>query len=70
MENAGSIGIAGGAIALSLVDMLVMKGILTEEDRSTVLDEAQSRIAAFAMDQDAATAARIISSMHGFSTGA
>ena len=70
MEHADAIAIAGGAIALSLIDTLVMKGIITAEDRSTILDEAQRRIYGFGSDQAAANAARILSSIHGFSAGA
>jgi len=70
MENADAIAIAGGALALSLIDTLVLKKIITAEDRQSILDDAQRRLVPYGIDQAAGNAARILTSMRGFSAGA
>ncbi len=63
MENANSIAIAGGAVAVALIDRLVAGRILSASDARGVLTEAQRRLEPFVMNSDAAAAARIVSDL-------
>lgn len=55
-----SIAIAGGALAVSLVDALIERDVLSAEDGKYLLMRAQDRLIPFLDNPDAARAARII----------
>jgi hypothetical protein len=58
-----AIAIAGGAIAIALLDNLIERGVLTTENGRDVLAEAQRRLVPFTDNADVANAGRIISSL-------
>jgi hypothetical protein len=58
-----AIAIAGGAIAIALIDNLIERGVLTTENGRDVLAEAQRRLAPFTSNADATEADRIISKL-------
>jgi hypothetical protein len=55
--------IAGGAIAIALIDNLIERGVLTTQSARDVLAEAQRRVVPFTSNADATEAARIISKL-------
>jgi len=55
-----SIAIAGGAVAISLIDALIEQSILSAEDGADVLMRAQDRLIPHLKNPDAALAANII----------
>jgi polyhydroxyalkanoate synthesis regulator phasin len=56
-----AVAIAGGAIAIALIDNLIERGVLTTQNGRDVLAEAQRRLAPFGHTADATEAVRIIS---------
>jgi hypothetical protein len=56
-----AIAIAGGAIAIALLDNLIERGVLTTENGRDVLAEAQRRLVAFTNNADVSEADRVIS---------
>lgn len=57
-----SVAIAGGAIAVALIDNLVRQNLLTPET-GAILTDAQARLQPFLTSPDAVEAARIISGL-------
>jgi hypothetical protein len=55
-----SIAIAGGAVAVSLIDALIERKILSAEDGQYILMRAQDRLVPHLENPDAARASRII----------
>ncbi len=47
-NKANATGIAGGAIALALIDVLVSRGDLSRDDAKSILSAALSRVSAYA----------------------
>jgi hypothetical protein len=56
-----AIAIAGGAIAIALLDNLIERGVLTSENGRDVFAEAQRRLVPFTDNADVTEAERIIS---------
>jgi hypothetical protein len=57
MTTDRSFAIAGGAIAASLLDLLVQRGVIEKEDASTVIERARARLVILSReDRDAAQA--------------
>jgi hypothetical protein len=64
MINANAIAIAGGAVAASLVDALIDKGLLTEDEAASVRARALQLLTPYTMTSgDAEAACRIITDM-------
>jgi hypothetical protein len=60
MQNANSISIAGGAIAVALIDALVAQNVLSMDAKRGILAAAGNRLAPYANNPDASAAARLI----------
>jgi hypothetical protein len=56
--------IAGGAIAVALIDKLISEGILTRQAGLDILGDAQRRLLPFTTSAEATHAARIISGIY------
>jgi hypothetical protein len=55
-----AIAVAGGAIAIALLDNLIERGVLTTENGRDVLADAQRRLVAFINNADFTEADRVI----------
>jgi hypothetical protein len=62
MPESGSIAIAGGAIAIALIDLLISKGILTRDEVANIGYRAQDLLGADT-SVEAAEASRMIRDM-------
>ncbi len=60
MYNANAVAIAGGAIAIALIDRLIAKKLLTADEARVILTNAQTRLQPFLDVPDAVEGARII----------
>ena len=68
MNNANATAIAGGAVSLALIQVLIRKDILTRDDARSILNAAQSRVAAYASSSgidDAHNALTVLRSLAG-----
>ena len=54
MRTGNDIAIAGGAVALALIDHLVKSGKLTTDDAKAILTAAQARVRIFPTENEAA----------------
>ena len=67
--RAVGMGIAGGAIAAALLDHLVAKGVLSSEDRQSVLEDAMYRAAMYTGTFDGLEASKVIGALLGLTQG-
>jgi polyhydroxyalkanoate synthesis regulator phasin len=58
--KAVGMGIAGGAVAMALLDLLADKGLISQEDARTVLEDALYRAAMFTGTWEGHEATQII----------
>jgi polyhydroxyalkanoate synthesis regulator phasin len=61
--RAVGMGIAGGAIAAALLDHLVAKGVLSADERQTVLEDAMYRAAMYTGTFDGLEATKVIGAL-------
>ena len=67
--KAVGMGIAGGAVAAALLDLLAAKGILNEDETRGVLEDAMYRAAMHTGTAEGLAAANIIGDMLGVTQG-
>ncbi len=61
MRTANAVAIAGGAIAASLLDMLIEREVITDADAAAICDAAQKSLLPYTGNGgDAVEAARIV----------
>jgi len=63
--RAVGMGIAGGAIATALIDLLVAKGVIDEEEARSALENAMYRAAMYTGTLEGLEATRIIGELLG-----
>ena len=61
--RAVGMGIAGGAIAAALLDLLVAKGLVTSDEKKAVLEDAMYRAAMYTGTFDGLEATKVIAAM-------
>jgi hypothetical protein len=62
-QRAIGMGIAGGAIAAALLDLLVAKGIISRDEKQGVLEDAMYRAGQYTGTYDGLEAAKAIGAM-------